>query len=485
MASLRIQLIAFWLLLLGVCAGLATVMVVLYENSAGVQVGQARALTQQVCESIARRYQQSLAGAPSAQPNAALLQVVLQLALIEAPHLEGGVWNSASGFVAYAYPTYEGGGVKRDVPDAERPHIAEVARAAAQTQAARTDILRGTREALVLSACPLASPAADTAAWVMTRVAAEAEAALRNLRLGLGALLAVVLASGVWLGSILARAYRHVRRLEAALGAIDAQSESVPRLALTGVEEFDRIVAAINRYGLRLEAALGQARALMQQQAHDQRLTALGRMTGGIAHEIRNPIASMRLKAENALAASPERHAEALQMILGQIERLDHLVQNLLALVQPLQLQAREVRLADWCTERRAANQPRADARGVTLELRSAIEHAVFDPLHLGRAIDNLLENAVRHAPQGGRVELEILRAASGNLLLRVCDDGPGVPTELRDHLFEPFATSRAEGSGLGLALVREVALAHGGDVHHRPRASLTCFEIELPWRAS
>lgn len=484
MASLRVQLIVFWLLLLGVCAGLGAVMGVLYQNSAGVQIGQARTLTQHVCESIAKRYQQSLGNA-SGEPQVALMEVVLQLGLVGAPHVEGGVWDMTRGFLAYAYPTYEGGGAKRDVPEAERAHIAEVARTAALAQSPQTDILRGTREALVLTACPLPTRGQNTAVWTMTRVPAEAEAALGNLRVGLAVLLSAVLGSGAWLGIILTRGYRHVQTLETALGTEDAQSETVPRLNATGVEELDRIVSAVNRYSARLHAAQSQARALLRAQAHNQRLTALGRMTGGIAHEIRNPIATMRLQAENALVATPQRHAETLQKILQQIDRLDRLVQNLLATVQPLQLQPCAVAIAAWLEERRLQIKSRAETRNITLTFDTAVDVACFDPLHVERAVDNLLDNAIRHAPPFGRVELHILRAASGALVLRVTDNGPGVPTELRDHLFEPFATSRAEGTGLGLALVREIAFAHDGDVRYVPQDMGACFELELPWRES
>src|ERR1700679_4269893 len=131
-------------------------MIVLYRNSAGVQIGQTRLQTQRVCEAIAARYRQS-APNESSDLQVPLLQVTLQLALIEAPHVEGGVWDRANGFVGYAYPTYEGGGAKVDVPDAERPHIAEVARQAAVSHSIHTDILRGSREALVLTACPLSA----------------------------------------------------------------------------------------------------------------------------------------------------------------------------------------------------------------------------------------------------------------------------------------------------------------------------------------
>lgn len=485
MASLRIQLIAFWLLLLSVCAGLGVVMVVLYRTSAGVQIGQARALTQRVCEAIAARYQQSQ-NASVTEPQLNLVQVVLQLALVEAPHLEGGVWNLSSGFLAYAYPTYEGGGTKRDVPEAESAHIAAVARAAVGARTERTDILRGAREALVLTACPLPTPAGDTAAWTMTRVPAEAEAALRQLRVGLSVLLGAVVISGAWMGMLLTRGFRHLHRLESALATEELEAEDAgPPLPKTGVVELDRIAFAVNRYSTRLRSAQVQARALLREQTHNHRLTALGRMLGGIAHEIRNPIATMRLQAENALAAGVQRHPGALQRILEQIDRLDRLVQNLLATVQPLQLQIVQEPLCDWLEQRREAITSSAAARNVTVMLHTALTDAHIDPLHLGRAIDNLLDNAVRHAPAGGRVALHIERAASGALVLRVTDNGPGVPPGLRDHLFEPFATGRAEGTGLGLALVREIALAHCGDIRYVPQDVGACFELEIPWRES
>jgi len=109
----------------------------------------------------------------------------------------------------------------------------------------------------------------------------------------------------------------------------------------------------------------------------------------------------------------------------------------------------------------------------------------MFDPVHLARAVDNLLDNAVRHAPRGGHVVLSASQHEVHSLAIRVDDDGPGVPEPLRASLFEPFATGRADGTGLGLALAREVALAHGGELHHRPLSPGTRFELELPWRIS
>lgn len=495
MKSLRGQLVFFWLLLLGVCVALAVVMITLYRSSVGVQIANARTVAERSCRDIATRYARSLPEASSAPPRLDLLQVLLQLVLLEAPQVEGGVWQVEGGLLAYAYPTYEGGGVKRDIPAAEQPLIVETARQAARAQQTRTDVVRGSREALIVTACPLAAPGDDLAAWTMTRTHAGALDAQGSVRAGLVGLMAAVLASGLWLGLILRRGLRHVQRLEARLA--QAEGDVVPVLDPTGVRELDRIVDGFNRYRARFEEARATLREAARQRSRDQRLAALGRMTGGIAHEIRNPIAAMRLKAENALAGTPARQPDALRAIVGQIDRLEGLVQSLLGLVQPLVLAPREVALPDWLDERAATVAQRAADAGVAIVVRhDGPAMAVFDPVHLARAIDNLLDNAVRHTPRGGRVTLAALRdeasasaLASGStpapLRLRVDDTGAGVDEALQAQLFEPFATGRADGTGLGLALAREVALAHGGDLRHVALDPGTRFELEIPWRAS
>jgi len=485
--SLRAQLIFFWVILAIVSLGLAAVMAVVFRSSAGAQIDAAQNRAELSCSAIAARYAGSLADPQRDAPQLDLLQVLLQLVLTEQPHVEGGVWRSQGGFLAYAYPTYEGSAAKSDVPPAEQAHIAEVAQVVARTQLPQSDVVRATREALVVSACPLVAPRHDLVAWTMTRTSLGMLDAQRSLRVGLLALLGFVLAAGLWLGAILLRAYRHVQRLEVQLAQADGSQTTAP-LAPTGVRELDRVVAALNRYRERFEQARGRLRDAERQQARDQRLAALGRMTGGVAHEIRNPIAAMRLKAENALAGPPERQPQALQVMLEQIARLDGLVQSLLALVQPIQLQLQAVDWPAWGEQRLATLRERAAARGVQLELRAEAHCAMLDPVHLARAVDNLLDNALRHTPAGGQVRLVIQAQepasvpADAALCIRV-DDGPGVPESLQGQLFEPFASGRPDGTGLGLALAREVALAHGGELRYTALPAGARFEMELPWR--
>ena len=110
--SLRIQLTLFWALLLGACALVAVVLTVLYQSGSGAQVAAGRARVAQACGDIAARYAQSVPGVAADAPREDLLRVLLHVVLLEAPRVEGGVWSASGGMLGYAYPTYEGSGVK-------------------------------------------------------------------------------------------------------------------------------------------------------------------------------------------------------------------------------------------------------------------------------------------------------------------------------------------------------------------------------------
>uniref|UniRef100_UPI002B1E5D42 ATP-binding protein n=1 Tax=Pseudomonas oryzihabitans TaxID=47885 RepID=UPI002B1E5D42 len=166
---------------------------------------------------------------------------------------------------------------------------------------------------------------------------------------------------------------------------------------------------------------------------------------------IRNPLAAMRLKAENALAGDAERQRRALDAILPQIARLDSLLRRLLDLTQPPQLQPTAVDLPAFCREVLASHEDQAALRGIRLTTRVAVEQGYFDRDALARALDNLLLNALQAAPAASEIRLDVSQRDDW-LVLAVEDAGQGPPAELRGQLFEPFVTGRPEGTGLGLA---------------------------------
>jgi hypothetical protein len=279
---------------------------------------------------------------------------------------------------------------------------------------------------------------------------------------------------------------RHVASIETALQAHDIAD--LPILPATGERELDRIVTALNDAGGRLAEARRRAEQLARQIAAGERLAAIGRVAAGIAHEIRNPIAAMRLKAENAIAddmgGDRERKNQALTMMLSQIERLDVLLRRLLNVTEHEKLNYASVVLKPFLQSCLATHGELARSKRIVLEYAADSEEASFDSEQMRSAVDNLILNAIQVAPAGTAVRVAARRDGD-DLIIAVRDEGPGPPTEIRDHLFEPFVTGHADGTGLGLSIVREVAAAHGGTARLGSCEAGTVFEIVVPCRPS
>lgn len=371
----------------------------------------------------------------------AMGRALIDMALREDSGVEGGLWTAARGVHAYAFPTYDGSGPKNDAPVAELPRIVALAQQTVVSGAAVVDVRPGLREAVLYSACPV-SP--GVAAWTLTRVAGMADSALNHLTLAVALLLGSLVLAGAWFAFLLARWGREAQRLSGLLTA-------------------------------------------------SERMAALGSLAAGLAHEIRNPLGTIRMKVDNALAAAPPKRAvrteAALRTTLQQVQRLETLVASLLALTQPFYPQRAPVALPDWIGECLRDHAEAAQELGVTLTAsvapdlaRDGAGLALFDPAQMARVLDNLLSNALAHTEAGGSVTVGAARAGS-LLRLWVADDGSGVAPALRASLFDPLVTGRESGTGLGLALVREVVHAHGGTVTLEPgRARGTCIVMALPW---
>jgi signal transduction histidine kinase len=340
-------------------------------------------------------------------------------------------------------------------------------------------------QTLLLHACPLPGPIVGLTAWTMTRV--NTVAGFRPLLLGLGLLFGLLVVMALWLGRTLLVRGRHVRGIEAILAA--AGPQGLPEVPSTGEHELDRIIDALNVAGKRLVAARREADTMTERAARAERLASLGRVAAGVAHEIRNPIAAARLQGENGLAGDDVRRKEAIGDMLVQLGRLDGLVSELLAMTQRADPCPAPIDLANFLPDCLARHSTVASDRRITLRTIGAAGTAMLDPAIVGRVLDNLLTNAIRHAPEGGQVTITVEHAAAG-LIFVVEDSGAGVAPELTGKLFEPFVTGRPEGTGLGLAIARELADAHGGRlVLRRPGGAQpgqgAVFALELSCRPS
>jgi signal transduction histidine kinase len=477
------------LVLLGVAAGgVGALMIGLFKQSATAQARQAEAEIGRACDGIAsayRFYTVGWQGPPPDVADAALrrdLGAVVQTALRDRAGIEGGIWQDDTGSLAYAFPTYQGSGPKTDVPQAEMDRIRSVNQAALADDRASLSRFDASSQILLLTACPLRGPVPRLTAWTMTRVQTLGGRSYQQLMAGLGTLLLTVLAGTALLSHLTINWSRHVQRIEHALAAHDIAD--LPTLPATGERELDRVVTALNEAGQRLSAARQRAGHLAREVAAGQRLAAIGRVTAGVAHEIRNPIAAMKLKAESAVGADGARKDEALSAILGQIERLDGLLRRLLSVTERDRPRRVPVRLAPLLASCIARHRDLAAARKVALDAHAEDGTFQFDPEQMGRAIDNLILNALQAAPPGTAVVVTARREGS-SLLFGIHDEGAGPPAALHESLFEPFVTGRPDGTGLGLSIVREIAAAHEGTARLTDAGPGTTFEIVLPCQPS
>jgi signal transduction histidine kinase len=483
--SLRARLLGIWGLSMMACLAVAFLLVQLFEQSTEAQTGRAEAVVARACDLIRDRYgfyAAGWAGPGVGQPDSSVrkeLAAAVGLALAHLDDVEGGLWQTDAGPLAYAFPTYEGTGPKTDIPAAEYDQILAVNQQAARDEQSVDRRSSSGSQTLLLHACPLNGPISGLTAWTMTRV--RAVPGLRPLQLGLGVLFALMLAMSAWLGRTLLVWGRHVRSIESALRKPGA--EGMPVVTRTGERELDQIIDALNEAGRRLAEARQEADVMAARVARAERLAGLGRVAAGVAHEIRNPIAAARLQGENALAGDDVRRREAIGDMLEQIDRLDDLVGELLAMTQRVEPKPVCVDLGAFLADQLARHKDTACAKALSTGVRCEPGKAVLDPAVVGRILDNLTTNAIRHAPDGGAVFLGAT-TAPGLLTLTVEDSGPGVSPDIANRIFEPFVTGRADGTGLGLAIARELADAHGGRlllVSPKHASSGAVFALELP----
>ncbi|MFM7704874.1 MAG: ATP-binding protein, partial [Rubrivivax sp.] len=216
----------------------------------------------------------------------------------------------------------------------------------------------------------------------------------------------------------------------------------------------------------------------VQARARQDKLAAMGRMSAGIAHEIRNPLAAI---AQANQLLGEEVGSPGLQqlsrMVEDNVRRLQRIVGDVLeAVAAPGQAEAaacdaRAVvagAVSEWVA---AAAGPDGAADLVRLDLSAVALPVQFDAEHLRRVLVNLLDNARRHGSGGpGSIQLRLARRDEGSAVVALASDGEPIPPAVERHLFEPFFSTRSRGSGLGLYICRELCERHGASIEFRPK---------------
>lgn len=232
------------------------------------------------------------------------------------------------------------------------------------------------------------------------------------------------------------------------------------RVVARSADELGVLSGEVNRMA-------GLVGSMQAEAVEKERLVATGEMVRRLAHNIRNPLSAIRGLAElsRRRAVSDEAVRQNQSEIIESVDRFNTWLTDLLSVTAPKGVVPEEVKIGPWLTALVESHRPLARMRSVEMSsgLRG-LTHARFDPRHMEQAVVAILANAIQASPAGGQVRVEAAR--DGEMwTIAISDQGPGVPADLVDKIFRPYFTTKRDGTGIGLAISREVVKAHGGEI--------------------
>ena len=232
---------------------------------------------------------------------------------------------------------------------------------------------------------------------------------------------------------------------------------------------------------------LSEIRALRREIARNQRLASVGRLAAGVAHEIRNPLSSIKGLA----TYFKERYQDKLDdqqianIMIQEVDRLNRVVGQLLDFARPIKISKKSISMQALIEDSLKLVERQASEKNIKIETRfpSQMDPVSVDPDRINQVLLNLYLNAIDSMDEGGRLAIRIPNSEQKhNTEIKIIDDGNGISQEDLAHIFDPYFTTKATGTGLGLAIVHNIVDAHGGKVmveSHPGRG--TTFTIRLP----
>ncbi|NNM05378.1 MAG: sensor histidine kinase [Gemmatimonadetes bacterium] len=278
----------------------------------------------------------------------------------------------------------------------------------------------------------------------------------------------LAVALSVWLGYLI-MAGRLTRSLTALTDAADqvARGDLDPALPTPGTDEVGKLTGA---FGLMLQ----RIREMLKRVRENRHMAAVGSFASQLSHEIRNPLTSVKLNLQSLQRGVEagevhESHSESVQICLKEVKRLEGVVKGVLSLARVTPPRPDPCSVHAALDSALRALTPQFEARGVhrEVDLGADSDTVIGEAERLEGAFMNLLLNAIEALPDGGRltVTTEVVGGPASESLVRVRieDEGPGIPVEEREKIFEPFFSTKESGTGFGLALAQQTMEEHGG----------------------
>lgn len=214
---------------------------------------------------------------------------------------------------------------------------------------------------------------------------------------------------------------------------------------------------------------LSEVRFLRKEVERNRRLASVGRLAAGVAHEIRNPLSSIKGFAtyfkERYVDVSEDQ--EIVKILIGEVERVNRVIGQLLEFARPVALSRSPVDLEGLLTESVKQVERQVSEKGCRIRTRidGGLAAVSADPDRLRQVLLNLYLNALEAMEEGGTLGVSAERAGDGSVRIRVSDTGHGIEADQLPHIFDPYFTTKASGTGLGLAIAHNILEAHGGTI--------------------
>jgi two-component system, NtrC family, sensor histidine kinase HydH len=234
---------------------------------------------------------------------------------------------------------------------------------------------------------------------------------------------------------------------------------------------------------------LREIKLLQERVKRSEKLAAIGELAAGVAHEIRNPLSSIRGFAQfigHSLKDKPQEK-EYAEIMVAEVDRINRVVTDLLTFARPMTVEISPTDITELIEHSVRLVEADAHSREVIIQRKiSDLTKISLDANQITQALLNLLLNALQAVAPQGNIEIGAeLDASDSQLHLWVKDDGPGIPKHLIEKIFEPFYTTHQKGTGLGLAIVHKIAENHNGEIRvNSPPKGMTrgcCFSIVIP----
>lgn len=299
----------------------------------------------------------------------------------------------------------------------------------------------------------------------------------------IGQPLTEVFPPGTSLGLLLAQAVqttRAIRNRRVPMNHTDGSDKIV--LGLLSVEFLDSSAAGMF---IRLRDPEATRKIGRQLKTAD-RLTAISKLTGGVAHEVKNPLNAMLMHVE--LAKMKLNHGDydlqpQMDVISTEILRLDRVVKTFLDFTKPVALNLSEVPLSSFVNDIADLARLQAEAGGIELVVTQTADTVAItvDVDLIKQALLNIVVNAIEAMPQGGQLKIDSgVRADYAEI--RIADTGPGIPPEVRENIYNLYFTTKPQGSGIGLAMTFQIIQLHDGRINFSSEPGKgTTFTVDLP----